>query len=480
MAAGDFVRLSGPVTSKAAGSSLAISVHASGHAAGNTVVVGASHTNAGTLASVSDSKGNTYTEILNDTATSPRAGMWYSALDTALVSGDTITVTYGTAQNRGQVHMAAEFEGAGSLDSPGVSATGSSGTPSSGNKTPAAAPALAVGWIAAGGEGGDLAVDGSWTLVGYASSGTAGAASTNVEAMMERQALSTTDPVAATGTISSTSWWAGIAVFTFGVPPNDGAVTGSIAWVGSVTGEREPKATADGAIGWVGSVSGTTVRSGSTSGSIAWVGTVDGEAPLIVQDGEVLGSIGWVGTVTGTTERSGDASGSLTWAGTVTGATTHSGSVAGAVDWSGSVTGTADHEGTAAGAVDWVGSVTGESPSVGQQDGSVSGAIDWVGAVTGEATHEGSVTGSVAWVGSVVGESPDADVSEGAVFGSVNWVGTVDGSTITEGSVAGAIDWTGTVTGQFPTARTRLEGRSMSGFGAEGSPSGVGLEGTRL
>jgi len=262
--------------------------------------------------------------------------------------------------------------------------------------------------------------------------------------------------------------------------PNEGSATGGIAWVGSVTGTNVRSGSVSGSIGWVGSVDGTSVRLGSTSGSIAWVGSVTGEAPVSIQDGEVLGAIDWAGTVTGTTDRSGDASGSLTWDGTVTGATTHEGSVSGALGWAGSVLGSADHEGSASGSIAWDGVVTGEAPTVGQQDGSVNGSITWTGAVTGEATHEGSASGSVDWVGSVVGESPEADVAEGAAFGSVSWVGTVDGSTVTEGSVLGAIDWVGSVSGQFPTGRTRLEGRSVSGFGTEGSPSGVGLEGTKL
>jgi hypothetical protein len=214
---GDFVRLSGPVTSKAAGTSLDIPVDAAGHALGNTVFVGTGQLANGAASGVTDSKGNTYTEIYNEITDNPRSGMWFSVLTTALVSGDTITVTYGTTQNRGQVHMAGEYVGAATLDSPAVEASGSGNTLDSGNKTPAAAPAVAIGYLTATGETGDLAPSGSWTQRGYADTGTAGATATNMMAVFMDQALANTNPVAATGTSTANSAWsAGIAVVTFG------------------------------------------------------------------------------------------------------------------------------------------------------------------------------------------------------------------------------------------------------------------------
>jgi hypothetical protein len=111
---------------------------------------------------------------------------------------------------------------------------------------------------------------------------------------------------------------------TLAIPPatagaNEGEVTGSIAWVGSVTGTTVRSGAVTGSIGWVGSVTGITVRSGAASGSVAWAGTVSGEAPALVQDGEALGSVAWAGTVSGTTVRSGSASGAVGWAGVVDG-----------------------------------------------------------------------------------------------------------------------------------------------------------------
>lgn len=141
-----FVKNGGVNGSKAAVASLAITVPAGGHAVGNTVIVFCGDDGSATQnLSIADSKGNTWVD-LHDVGTggSSRRYMWGSVLTTALVAGDTITVTASTSTMAISGITSAEFSGVSlTEDIASTAAAGSSATsPSIGPVTPPSAAVL--------------------------------------------------------------------------------------------------------------------------------------------------------------------------------------------------------------------------------------------------------------------------------------------------------------------------------------------------
>ncbi len=97
-------------TSSCGGTSSVITVPAGGVAAGNTVIVRlVVRSSALGVVSASDSKGSTYSNDLDFTGTTMRVVVFSASIDTALVPGNTITVSHPTGESTGAV--ASEFSG---------------------------------------------------------------------------------------------------------------------------------------------------------------------------------------------------------------------------------------------------------------------------------------------------------------------------------------------------------------------------------
>jgi hypothetical protein len=114
------------VVATGTGLSVALTVPAGGHAVGNTLVLAATY-----VTGVSDSKGNTWVAL--------GGGVYGSVLTTALVAGDTITVTNSPTSTGHPAATYAEFSGVTlTLDGAiNTSGTGTSATPTAGAVTPA-------------------------------------------------------------------------------------------------------------------------------------------------------------------------------------------------------------------------------------------------------------------------------------------------------------------------------------------------------
>src|SRR3990167_7261455 len=126
-----FVQKIGDNSSSSGGTTLVITVPAGGVAQDSLIVIAAGGSSSAVISSVADSKGNTY-QVDDTEATYGFAGSVATAIAaTALVSGDTITITY-SASVTFRTACAYEFSGAASaswLDKV-VSAGDASGTSS--------------------------------------------------------------------------------------------------------------------------------------------------------------------------------------------------------------------------------------------------------------------------------------------------------------------------------------------------------------
>lgn len=148
-----FVADGGTAAAKAVGvTTCAVTVPAGGHAAGNLLFVGGALlcTGVGITFTCTDSKGNTYTllEVASDGGT-VRSLQFASVLGTALVSGDTVTITASTANAITSYAMRAEeFSGVSvTEDVASVQAGAVSGTVSVGPITPPSAAALVLAQV---------------------------------------------------------------------------------------------------------------------------------------------------------------------------------------------------------------------------------------------------------------------------------------------------------------------------------------------
>lgn len=311
---------------------------------------------------------------------------WTESLDEAVANGLKIIrytgagvpsdPTFVTSASTRSAQIAYRISGADKTTAPQIAttATGSSATPDPPSITPAGGVSKDYLFIAFFGQAGEEADDDTWVNTpptNYTPSpprqkacGTAGTNLGGKIGAAERQL--TTGAAQNPGTFGvdvSAAWRAQhIIIHPAADPPNEGAATETVSWVGSATG--------------------TTAYSGVASGSISWVGTV-----------------------TGTTLRAGEPSGSSTWAGSVTGATIHAGSATGVSEWAGATTGTTTHEGSTTGTATWTGSAQGEAPAVGVQEGTAAGTTTWTGTALGSASCEGITGGSLEWVGTVAGTS---------------------------------------------------------------------------
>lgn len=96
-----FIQGIGTVSAVTSGTTLTISVPTGGIPAGHTLIVRTCGDYTSTGASVTDSRGNTYTRDRSsgDSGTTMRASIFSCAVTTALQSGDTITITWPSAVN---------------------------------------------------------------------------------------------------------------------------------------------------------------------------------------------------------------------------------------------------------------------------------------------------------------------------------------------------------------------------------------------
>ena len=108
-----------------------VTVPAAGCAVGNFLVVLAGCNGNVTVSSVVDTQGNTYAELNRVSITSPNNNtctVWYSRLGTALVSGNTITLTWSAKVN-GSISVE-EFSGVTTTTNGTNTGSGTSTTPS--------------------------------------------------------------------------------------------------------------------------------------------------------------------------------------------------------------------------------------------------------------------------------------------------------------------------------------------------------------
>lgn len=130
-----YVKNVGTNSLKSANTSLSVIVPAAGVAAGNLLAVSFAIDGVSGAISASDSKGNAYSVAANAQYASPGNGnirtvILYSVLTTALVSGDTVTVTYPSRTSKAM--SVDEYSGVNTLDAIST-ATGSGAAPSTGN-----------------------------------------------------------------------------------------------------------------------------------------------------------------------------------------------------------------------------------------------------------------------------------------------------------------------------------------------------------
>lgn len=176
-----FVRDGGTLADKApVGGANSVTVPAAGHAVGNLVVLGVGWPGTVTVSSVADTRTNTWTLI------EPGQGgnrVYASVLTTALVSGDTITVTFSAAPAE-VVLISKEFSSVTTTEdvASAEASFASNANPTVGPITPVSAETLVIGWISVGTttaetftEDADTAGGAGWTglLVGTSGGGAA-------------------------------------------------------------------------------------------------------------------------------------------------------------------------------------------------------------------------------------------------------------------------------------------------------------------
>ncbi len=201
-----YVKNVGTSNSKVANTSLSVTVPAAGVAKGNLLVISFAIDGVAGAISASDSRGNSYATAANASYASPGTGnvrtvILYSTVSTALVNGDTITVTYPSRTAKAMT--VDEYSGVNTLDVISV-ATGITTTPSTGNVTTTDNNELLV---AAFGVEGDITeiftAGGSFSASPPPESGTTGStAATNATIDPAYQIVSSAGTYAATATLS--------------------------------------------------------------------------------------------------------------------------------------------------------------------------------------------------------------------------------------------------------------------------------------
>jgi hypothetical protein len=176
-------------------------------AAGDTIALVVSSSGGATVNTVSDSKGNTYTLAVAETAASPRTHIYTAPAVTALTTSDTISVTFSTAA------QAFNLIGIGCSDVLAVDVsghgTGTSTSPSATTATTLSGPLeLAVAAVSNGNGGGAPSWAAGWTSLSTQHTG-----STQYTGAAYKLTAGTS-AVTASATITSATWTAVVATFT--------------------------------------------------------------------------------------------------------------------------------------------------------------------------------------------------------------------------------------------------------------------------
>ena len=272
----------GTATSKASGTTLAVTVGAAGVAAGNSVIVAvALDPVVSNTVTVADTQLNTYSsdaDLANGSGTSGVRTVVFSAHNiTALVNTNTITVTFSAAVVA-KAMSAASFSGLALISTKDVtaSATGSSTAPSSGaTAATEVADELVVGAIGTKGPSGDtFTVGAGYDNTNFTRAGTTGAGPTsNITIAPEYKIVSATGAQTADATLGTSRLWSA-AVVTYRVkPPWDSYDNGCV----SVTD------TFDAPPNNVVCAKGTSIRAGTTY-DIAYY---DGAGAKVIEESAV-------------------------------------------------------------------------------------------------------------------------------------------------------------------------------------------------
>ena len=212
-----YVKDVGTAQSTTTGTTLAVTVPGAGVAQNNLIVVYFAEDGRNGTISATDTQGNTYAVAANAQTGSPsgfnvRTSILYGIANTALVSGNTITVTHPSTEARAV--SVSEFSAVNTL---GVikTATGSGITPDTGDVTTTVADSVLIGAIGVEGVIGDTFTAGT----GYstapptriATSGPSDA--TNITINPEYDIVSVAGAYDADGTITNRDWAAALATF---------------------------------------------------------------------------------------------------------------------------------------------------------------------------------------------------------------------------------------------------------------------------
>ncbi len=212
----------GQANSITTGTTLTVTVPAAGVAAGNTVLVSFAMDPVSGTVSVADSRGNTYTDdadIMNGTSgsgTGVRTVVLSAPVTTALVSGDTITITFPSVGSKAvSIYSVNDLISASRVDKT-ATGTGNSSSPSSG----ATAATTHANELLIGAVGSEskissttMTAGSSFTLLNNASADT-GNSSTSITVFPEYRIVSATGAQTAGGSLlSSDRWAAGIATY---------------------------------------------------------------------------------------------------------------------------------------------------------------------------------------------------------------------------------------------------------------------------
>ena len=235
-----FVKTIGTTSSTSNGTSLTVTVPAAGVAGGNSVIVSLGFDPASGSVSCSDSHGNSYAvdkDITNGSGKSGVRAVIFSAHNiVALTNGNTITCTHPSAGARAM--SANEFSGlaTSATRDQTSSGTGNSTAASSGSTpTTTQGSELLLGTIGVEGKSNEsFTVGSSYTSIGRTGTNQ-GSAASNITINPEYRLVTTTGAYNASGTLGTSTKWAG-AIVTYKAVPS----TATKLVITSVNGGSNP------------------------------------------------------------------------------------------------------------------------------------------------------------------------------------------------------------------------------------------------
>lgn len=217
--------------------------------------------------------------------------------------------------------------------------------------------------------------------------------------------------IAGTGTLTAVIDDLAVDTSLIGAVQFFGTGTGALAWSGSASGVRTPRATAAGSTTFTTAAVGATVRRGDATGSTTSTGTAAGHRNT---SGNGTGTTAWAGSAAGIAPAVlpaiGAATGMTTWVGAAAGRHTPKGAGVGAYSFTSGAAGTVTRSGAAAGTTGWAGSADGLAPVVLPAVGEAGGVWTFAGAATGWTGHSGTSGGVLTWRGRARGPLRDVQV----------------------------------------------------------------------